>query len=107
MAEAGRAAAPGTEGAVVGLVLVGHSAEVVRGIAAMVAQAAPAVPVAAAGGLSGGRLRTNALEVGDALRSVLAVADDGVLALLDLGSAWLALEIALDELPAVDRARVH
>ncbi len=83
----------------VGLVLVAHSQDVVRGLMAMVAQAAPAVPVAGAGGLGGDRLGTNGLEVADALRDALArTADDGVLVLLDLGSASLALDVALDEL---------
>jgi PTS hybrid protein len=93
---------------VVGLVLVAHSEEVVRGVAAMVAQAAPAVPVAGAGGLGGGRLGTNGLEVADALRAVLAEAGpDGVVVLLDLGSAAMAAGVALDELPPADRARVR
>jgi dihydroxyacetone kinase DhaKLM complex PTS-EIIA-like component DhaM len=105
--ESSREAAPGTEGAVVGLVLVGHSADVVRGLLAMIAQAAPGVPVDGAGGLSGGRLGTNALEVGEALRRVLAAAGDGVVVLLDLGSASMALDLALSQLDAASRARVR
>ena len=78
----------GTERAVVGLVLVGHSAEVVRGVTAMVAQAAPGVPVAGAGGLSGGRLGTNAHRGrGGAAGGARRHGDDGVVVLLDLGSA--------------------
>jgi dihydroxyacetone kinase DhaKLM complex PTS-EIIA-like component DhaM len=73
----------------------------------MVAQAAPGVPVDGAGGLSGGRLGTNGIEVGEALARVLAAAGDGVVVLLDLGSAWMALELALDELDAGARALVH
>jgi dihydroxyacetone kinase phosphotransfer subunit len=92
---------------VVGIVLVGHSAEVVAGLAAMVGQAAPAVPVEVAGGLSGGRLGTSAPDVASALRRALAAARDGVVVLLDLGSAALALEIALEELAPADRARVR
>jgi phosphoenolpyruvate---glycerone phosphotransferase subunit DhaM len=93
---------------VVGLVLVGHSADVVRGLAAMVVQVAPGVPVAGAGGLAGGRLGTNGLEVAEALRHTLREAgDDGVLVLLDLGSASLALDVALDELRAGEGARVR
>jgi dihydroxyacetone kinase phosphotransfer subunit len=93
---------------VIGLVLVAHSAEVVRGVAAMIAQAAPAVPVAGAGGLSEGRLGTNGLEVAAALRLVLvASGDDGVLVFLDLGSASLAAEVALDELEPGQRGRVR
>ena len=92
----------------VGLVLVAHSEDLVRGLAAMVAQAAPAVAVAGAGGLRGGRLGTNGLEVADALRHGLAAAGgDGVLVLLDLGSASLALEVALDELDPAARGLVR
>jgi dihydroxyacetone kinase DhaKLM complex PTS-EIIA-like component DhaM len=32
---------------------------------------------------------------------------DGVLVLLDLGSAWLSVEMALEELSEKERARVH
>ena len=73
----------------------------------MVGQAAPAVPAGGAGGLSAGRLGTNAEEVAAILRSVLAqAAGDHVIVLLDLGSAGMALEIALDELTAAERALV-
>ena len=92
----------------IGLVLVAHSADVVRGVVAMVAQAAPGVPVDGAGGLSGGRLGTNGLEVADALRRVLAAnGRDGILVLLDLGSASMAVDLALDELDRADRGLVR
>jgi dihydroxyacetone kinase phosphotransfer subunit len=93
---------------VIGLVLVAHSADVVRGVTAMVAQAAPGVPVGGAGGLSGERLGTNGLAVAGALRRVLAAGDgDGVLVFLDLGSAAMAVDLALDELGPADRALVR
>jgi PTS hybrid protein len=92
----------------VGLVLVGHSAEVVRGLAAMVRQAAPGVPVEVAGGLSGGRLGTSGPDVAAALRRALdATRGRSVVVLLDLGSAALALDIALEDLDPADRARVR
>ncbi len=91
----------------VGLLLVGHSADVVRGVLAMVAQAAPAVPTGGAGGLAGGRLGTNAVDATEALRATLeASGGDGVVALLDLGSAAMALEIALEALEPGERERV-
>src|SRR5690242_8251781 len=65
------------------------------------------VRVAAAGGTADGRLGTNAEGVLDALRATLADDDDGVLVLLDLGSAWLSVELALEELTDTERARVH
>ena len=92
----------------IGLVLVAHSADVVRGVVAMVMQAAPGVPVDGAGGLGGGRLGTNGLEVADALRRVLAANNrDGILVLLDLGSASMAVDLALDELDRADRGLVR
>lgn len=95
------------EVAVVGLVLVAHSPELVRGLAAMIAQAAPAVAVGTAGGLSGGRLGTSAPAIAQALRSVLdGNGGDGVLVLLDLGSAAMAIEMAIEELAPGDRSRV-
>ena len=104
---AGGRTCPGALG-VIGLVLVAHSAELVRGVVAMVAQVAPDVPVAGAGGLGGGRLGTNALEVAAALRDVLAATrGDGVLVFLDLGSASMAADVALDELEPAERERVR
>jgi dihydroxyacetone kinase phosphotransfer subunit len=92
----------------IGLVVVAHSADVVRGVVAMVVQAAPDVPVDGAGGLSGGRLGTNGLEVADALRRVLeANGRDDILVLLDLGSASMAVDLALDELDRADRALIR
>src|SRR5205823_4982116 len=65
------------------------------------------VPVAAAGGTADGRLGTNAEAIVAALRAILAESGDGVLVLLDLGSAWLSVEVALEELSDTERARIH
>jgi len=90
----------------VGLVLVAHSAELARGLGAMCAQAAPQVPVEAAAGLSHGRLGTSAPAVEGAVRRALARSGgDGALVLLDLGSAGLAVEMALEAL-APDQLRL-
>jgi len=91
----------------VALVLVGHSSELLRGLRAMLAQAAPAVRVSVAGGTDGGALGTSAPMILTAVRAVLAEAPDGAVVLLDLGSAALALEMALDDLVPADRARVR
>jgi PTS hybrid protein len=92
----------------VSLVLVSHSRALVEGLRDMVVQVAGEdVRVAAAGGTADGRLGTNAEAVLDALRSTLSDDDDGVLVLLDLGSAWLSVEMALEELSDSERARVH
>jgi dihydroxyacetone kinase DhaKLM complex PTS-EIIA-like component DhaM len=93
---------------VVGLVLVAHSPELLRGLRAMVAQAAGNVPVALAGGTSTGALGTSAPAVRSAVRVALDASEgDGAVVLIDLGSAALAVEIALEELPPADARRVR
>ncbi len=88
----------------VGLVLVGHSPRLLDGLREMLAQAAPAVPVATAGGTSAGALGTSAPLVLQALRDVLGHCDgDGAVILVDLGSAALAVEVALED--ATDQER--
>ena len=91
----------------VGLVLVSHSARLVEGLAEMVAQVAgDEVPVSIAGGTEDGRLGTSAPMIGEAIRATLAGADQA-LVLVDLGSAVLSLELALDDLDPADRDRVR
>lgn len=90
------------------LVLVSHSKSLAEGLRDMVVQVAgESVRVAAAGGTSDGRLGTNAEAIVGTLRSVLADNGDSVLVLLDLGSAWLSVEMALEELSETERARVQ
>ncbi len=92
----------------VSLVLVGHSPELLRGLRAMVAQAAGAVPVATAGGTAVGNLGTSSPGILIAIRAALAASGgDGVVVLLDLGSAFLATEMALEELRPAERALVR
>lgn len=93
------------------LVLVSHSGTLVEGLRDMVAQVAGGdVRVAIAGGTEDGRLGTSAPRIAEALRAAIGGPDDradGVLVLLDLGSAALSLEIALEELDRSDRAIVQ
>lgn len=89
------------------LVLVSHSKALAEGLRDMVVQVAgDGVRVAAAGGTADGRLGTNAEAIVETLRAILAETGDGVLVLLDLGSAWLSVEMALEELSETERARV-
>jgi phosphoenolpyruvate---glycerone phosphotransferase subunit DhaM len=92
----------------VGLVLISHSGMLADGLRDMVVQVAgDDVEVGTAGGTEDGRLGTSAPRIAEALRSTLAASPDGVLVLLDLGSAALSLELALEELEAPDRERVR
>ena len=92
----------------IGLVLVSHSGTLVEGLRDMVAQVAgDAVPVATAGGTEDGRIGTSTPRIAAALQTVLDGGADAVLVLLDLGSAALSLELALEELTDEDRARIR
>ena len=91
----------------VGLVIVSHSARLAEGVAELARGVGGAeLALAATGGLDlpGQPLGTDALLV---LRAIEAVyADDGVVVLMDLGSAVLSAELALDLLPAERREHV-
>jgi dihydroxyacetone kinase phosphotransfer subunit len=89
---------------VVGLVLVSHSAKLAEGLAELIAQMQPDVPVRAAGGMPDGRLGTSADVIGAAINAVDSA--EGVLILLDLGSAAMSTEVALELLSPEQRARV-
>lgn len=92
----------------VGLVLVTHSSSIAEGLRDMVAQVAGTeVPVATAGGTDDGRLGTSAPRIASAIRETLDAGADGTLILLDLGSAALSLELALEEFDGDERARLR
>jgi dihydroxyacetone kinase phosphotransfer subunit len=96
----------------VSLVLVSHSATLVEGLREMVAQVAgPDVRVTTAGGTEDGRLGTNAPRIAAAIKEALDGSGRsearGVLVLLDLGSAAMSLEIALEELDPATRSIVR
>src|SRR5919112_610425 len=80
----------------VGLVVVSHSAKVAEGVVELAAQMAAEVRIRAAGGTADGGIGTDATLIAEAI----AAADDGegVLVLVDLGSAVLSAQLAIDEL---------
>jgi phosphoenolpyruvate---glycerone phosphotransferase subunit DhaM len=91
---------------VVSLVLVSHSRKLAEGLQEMVEQVAgPEVRIAVAAGTEDGRLGTSAPAITEAVLKV----DDGhgVLVLIDLGSAALSAELALEDLDAAHRQRVR
>jgi dihydroxyacetone kinase phosphotransfer subunit len=90
----------------VGLVLVSHSrrlADGVRELAEQVGQGA--VPIVVAAGSEDGSLGTNALAIAAAVESMADA--DGVLLLMDLGSAVLSAETALEQLEPALHSRVR
>jgi phosphocarrier protein FPr len=79
----------------VGLVIVSHSAQLANGVAELAGQMTQgATPIAAAGGGIDDILGTSADKIQAAMQAVDG--PDGVLVLLDLGSAILSAEMALE-----------
>lgn len=93
----------------VNLVLVSHSPSLVAGVAelarAMTQQSRVVIATAAGTGDPMHPLGTNAEKIRRAIEA--AYSDDGVLVLMDLGSAILSAEMALDFLPEDQRANVR
>jgi phosphocarrier protein FPr len=91
----------------VGIVLVSHSRSLAEGAAELARQMGGAeVPIETAGGLDDpeGSIGTDAVLVQRAIER--AWSEDGVLVLMDLGSAVLSAEMALELLPEDRRAAV-
>jgi PTS hybrid protein len=89
----------------VGLVIVSHSARLAEGVVELAEQMAHGgARIVAAGGTDDGSLGTSLEKV----KQAVAAADtgDGVLVLLDLGSAAMVAEMCLEQLPPEQRARV-
>lgn len=79
----------------VGLVIVSHSARLAEGVAELAGQMGQGlVPIATAGGAPDGSLGTSVEKVLAALQQVTG--PDGTLILLDLGSAVMATEMAIE-----------
>ncbi|GAA1012336.1 dihydroxyacetone kinase phosphoryl donor subunit DhaM [Acrocarpospora pleiomorpha] len=82
----------------VGIVLISHSPQLAVEVAELAAQIGGRdVPIAAAGGTDDGRLGTSITKVADAIATVDQ--GDGVILLMDLGSAVLTAKTLLDEHP--------
>jgi len=91
----------------VGLVIVSHSATLAEGVAELVrGMPGPAIALAVAGGLDlpDRPLGTDAYLVTKAITQVYS--EEGVLVLMDLGSAVLSAEMALEAFSPEQRARV-
>ncbi len=91
----------------VGIVIVSHSAKLAEGVRELALQMAAGVPMAVAGGLDDPEqpIGTDVIAVMAAIESVYG--DDGVLVLMDLGSALLSADMALEMLPAQMAGRVR
>jgi multiphosphoryl transfer protein len=84
----------------VGLVIVSHSRALANALLALIKQVTTEpIPVAVAAGVGDDRSEfgTDAIEIMDAIQSVFS--PDGVMVMMDLGSAVLSSQMALDLLP--------
>ena len=84
----------------VGLVIVSHSRELAKALVKLVRQVASSnVPIAFAGGVGDNHQEfgTDAIEISEAIQTVHS--EDGVLVMMDLGSAVLSAQMAVDLLP--------
>ncbi len=81
----------------VGLLIVSHSAKIAEGTRELAAQmSGAAVPIVAIGGTGDGGLGTDAAKI--AMAAAQLSNTDGFVVLLDLGSAVLSTEMALEEI---------
>jgi dihydroxyacetone kinase phosphotransfer subunit len=90
----------------IGIVLVSHSAQLARGVKELADQMTRgSVKIAAAGGAADGTLGTNADEIRSAIEE--AYSPEGVLVLMDLGSAVMSAEVAVESLDPKQSAHVR
>lgn len=94
----------------VGIVIVSHSERLAEGVKELALQMTRGnVPIEVAGGVNdpGNPIGTDPMKVLAAIEAAYAAADSGVLILMDLGSALMSAETALDFLPATVRTSVR
>jgi phosphoenolpyruvate-protein phosphotransferase/dihydroxyacetone kinase phosphotransfer subunit len=93
---------------VLGIVIVSHSKQLALGVRELAAQMVQGkVPLAIAAGIDdpANPLGTDVMQVYEAIASVFSA--DGVLVLMDLGSALMSAEMALEFLPPEQREKVY
>lgn len=90
----------------IGIVIVSHSIKLAEGVKELISQMGmKGMTIETAGGTSDGRLGTDALLIESAVRKVLS--DDGVIIFYDLGSSLMSTEMALENMTAEERAKIH
>jgi dihydroxyacetone kinase phosphotransfer subunit len=90
----------------IGLVIVSHSAKVAQGVQEMAEQMSQGrVSIAAAGGVDDETLGTNAERILAALQQ--AYSPEGVLVLMDLGSAVMSAQMAIEMMEPEQQAKIQ
>ncbi|MGC8979339.1 phosphoenolpyruvate--protein phosphotransferase [Caldisericum sp.] len=90
----------------VGIVIVTHSDDLAKAVCSLALQMSLGknVPIAPAGGLDDGGFGTSITKIQNALEKVYS--DDGVLVLMDLGSAIMTVQMFLEMLPEEKREKI-
>ncbi|BES64315.1 hypothetical protein SANA_07540 [Gottschalkiaceae bacterium SANA] len=88
----------------VGMVVISHSEKIASGVIDLVKQMAPNIPIFPAGGTSDGRIGTEMDLIMGAMEQ--ANQGDGVILLVDLGSAVMSAQLAMEMLPDVQPAAI-
>ena len=78
----------------VGIVIVSHSQKLAEGVIDLAALMAPETPMKAAGGMEDGGFGTSFETINNAIEEIYS--DDGVVILMDLGSAVMTTEMVLE-----------
>ena len=81
----------------VGFVIVSHSETLAKGVVELTKMMADDVPIRAAGGLDDGSFGTSFEKISNAIEEVYS--DDGVIVLMDMGSAVMTTEMVLELMP--------
>lgn len=79
----------------VGIVIVSHSQKVAEAVVELTTMMADGAAIAAAGGLEDGTFGTSYEKIKNAIDSVYS--EDGVIILMDMGSAVMTTEMVLEE----------
>lgn len=80
----------------IGMVIVSHSQKLAEGVVELVRAVAPDARIAAAGGLRDGSLGTSYDKIAQAVSAVDT--EEGVLVLMDMGSAVMTTEMVLEDI---------
>lgn len=80
----------------VGIVIVSHSQKLAQGVVEIASMMAETAPLCAAGGLEDGTFGTSYDKISAAIKEVYSI--DGVIVLMDMGSAVMTTEMVLEDL---------
>lgn len=88
----------------VGIVVVSHSQKVAEGAKELALQMAADAKIAAAGGLQDGSIGTDMEKIANGIAEVMS--DDGVIMLVDMGSAIMTSEMAIEMCENPDKVKI-